>query len=78
MTTLKLIITCEECGEVQHYVVANEQHVEKIFNNFCCPKKCDPVYYSYITISKIPFNGNSLNSHNENLPQTTRLEKTLS
>jgi hypothetical protein len=60
IATQKLIITCEECGEVQRFEVANEQQVEQIFNNFCCAQKCDPVYYSYITISHIPFNRKNL------------------
>jgi hypothetical protein len=75
--TQKLIITCEECGEVQHFVVANEQQVEHIFNNFCCAKKCDPVYYSYITISQIPFNRKDLLPSAQEYQQLTILDKSL-
>jgi hypothetical protein len=77
MATQRLIITCEECGEVQHFVAANEQHVEQIFNNFCCPKKCDPVYYSFITISQIPLNGKNRHPAPQESHEVVCLEKTL-
>jgi hypothetical protein len=61
METRRLIITCEECGEVKHFDVDNDEHVDEIFTSFQCPNKCSRNFYSYITISEITMNRSSRN-----------------
>ena len=56
MITRRLIITCEECGEVQHFNASSEIEVDKIYSEFICPNRCDRKYYSYITIGEIHIN----------------------
>ena len=53
MNTLNLIISCEECGQVKHYIAPNEKSAERTFNNYRCPNNCDRSFYSYITIGQI-------------------------
>ena len=53
METRRLIITCEECGQVQYFEAKDESDVERIFSSFKCPNKCDRNFYSYITIGEI-------------------------
>ncbi len=53
MSQLQLIITCENCGHVEHFKVKSEMESEKIIDNFTCPGQCSPKLYSYITIGQI-------------------------
>jgi len=48
-----MIITCENCGKVVHYDLVHEEDVEVIFSNFQCDKKCNPDFYSYITVGRL-------------------------
>ena len=61
MITRRLIITCEECGEVQYFDASSEQQVDDLYRRFICPNKCDRLFYSYITIGEIEINQYSRN-----------------
>jgi len=56
MNTIILIVTCEDCGQVKRYNAAHEGDIEHLIAGF--RKKhahCNPDFFSYFTISKIPF-----------------------
>lgn len=53
MSLVTLIITCEECGEVNHYNDISDSAVDNIFKNFVCKNNCNKKFLSYITIGKI-------------------------
>jgi len=56
MDKLILIITCEDCGQVKHYNAAKKMEIESLIEKFREKhKKCNQKFFSYITISKIPF-----------------------
>ena len=53
MNGLELVITCENCGHVDHFETFSESDSEKIFQHFSCPGHCSPKFYSYISIGEI-------------------------
>lgn len=53
MDKLELIITCENCGHVEHLNAKDENDSIRLIDNFTCPGQCSPKYYSYITIEQI-------------------------
>ncbi len=53
MNSLELIITCENCGHVEHFETFSERESKRIFEQFSCPGQCSPKYYSYISIGEI-------------------------
>ena len=48
-----LIITCELCGNVEHFKVSSEEDVQKTFQNFKCKNFCGQNFYSFITVGKL-------------------------
>lgn len=52
MNGIELIITCENCGHVEHFETFSESECAKIFQQFSCPGQCSPRLYSYITIGE--------------------------
>ena len=56
MIMRRLIIMCEECGDVRHFDASSEQQVEDLYKRFICSNKCDRSFYSYITIGEIEIN----------------------
>ncbi|MBN1464136.1 hypothetical protein JXA02_00140 [candidate division KSB1 bacterium] len=53
MSKIELIITCENCGHVEHLEVDSENESIRRIDNFTCPGQCSPKYYSYITSEEI-------------------------
>ncbi len=53
MNGLELIITCENCGHVEHFETFSEADSEKIFRQFSCPGHCSPKYYAFISIGEV-------------------------
>ncbi len=53
MNKVELIITCENCGHVEHLNAQNENDSTRLIDNFTCPGHCSPKFYSYITIEQI-------------------------
>ena len=53
MSNLELIITCENCGHVEHLIARNEEESIRLFEKFNCPGQCSPKFYSYISIGEI-------------------------
>jgi hypothetical protein len=56
MKKLTLIITCEECGHVQHLEAKNEREIESLVSAFRCPGRCRSTHHSYISIGEISYN----------------------
>ncbi len=55
MKNIKLIITCEECGHVEHMDLDTEQQVEAVVAAYRCPGSCRSTKHSYISIGEITF-----------------------
>ncbi len=50
---IELIITCENCGHVEHLEVDSENESIRRIDKFSCPGQCSPKYYSYITSKEL-------------------------
>ena len=53
MNEIELIITCENCGHVEHLAVESEKESVRRIEKFNCPGQCSPKFYSYITSEQI-------------------------
>ncbi|MBN1479980.1 hypothetical protein EH223_18790 [candidate division KSB1 bacterium] len=53
MNRVELIITCENCGHVEHLTARDEEESARLIDRFTCPGQCSPKYYSYITIEQV-------------------------
>ena len=53
MNKIELIITCENCGHVEHLEVESENESVRLIDKFACPGQCSPKFYSYITSEQI-------------------------
>ena len=53
MNGLELIITCEDCGHVEHSESFSENDSKKIYQQFSCPGHCSSKYFSYISIGEV-------------------------
>ena len=49
----ELIVTCELCGNVEHFNVTSEEDVQKTFHEFKCKNFCGQNFYSFITVGKL-------------------------
>ena len=49
MNPIELIITCENCGHVEHQTAYSENESTRLIDKFSCPGQCSPKFYSYIT-----------------------------
>ena len=53
MNGFELIITCENCGHVEHFETFSENDSKKIYQQFSCPGHCSSKYFSYISIGEV-------------------------
>lgn len=53
MNRVELIITCENCGHVEHLNARDENESVRLIDRFTCPGQCSPKFYSYFTIEQI-------------------------
>lgn len=66
MNTIILILTCEDCGQVKHYNTAQEGDIDQLIAGFKKKhSRCNPDFFSYFTISKIPFQASKITAGQE-------------
>ena len=49
MSSIELIITCENCGYVEHLHADSYDESIEMFKQFRCPGQCSKKFYSYIS-----------------------------
>jgi len=48
-----LIVTCEACGSVKKFTIANRKNADELFSKFLCENGCNRNLYSFITLGML-------------------------